>query len=74
MPALGWGIRGPREVQGVPGGIGDYIVYCKVLLKTQDGQLQMAEYELSSMGPTCHQMPLPWVIAGHMGVVGWGYI
>ena len=53
---LGWGCQGAnRGCRGI-GGIGGYIwkmkmVYCKVLLKTQDGLLQTIEHELRSMGP-----------------------
>ena len=43
-------------IRGLTGGIGGYIwkikmVYCKVLLKTQDGLLKTIEHELRSMGP-----------------------
>ena len=62
IPVLGWNIKGAnRGYRGIKGhwgirGIGGYIwkmkmVYCKVLLKTQDGLLQAIEHELRWMGP-----------------------
>ena len=53
------------------------MVFCKVLLKTQDSLLQTIVHELRSMGTQVsttlgHQMPLPGAFKGHMGVMGMG--
>ena len=50
MPALGWGCQGCRGIGGHWGlDMKNADVYCKVLLKTQDGLLQTLEHELRSM-------------------------
>ena len=52
------------------------MVYCKVLLKTEDGLLQTIVHELRSMGPKL--VPLLatrclylGTLRGHTGVIGW---
>ena len=63
MPVLGmgWGIKGPTVGEGIGGYIWQMkMVYCKVLLKTQDSLLQTIEHEFWSTGSKL--------------VRGWGYV
>ena len=81
----GWGWGGANEghmgCQGVSGMTSEKSrwVYCKVLLKTQDGLLNTADYRTwaqvngtqvhTTLG---HQIPLPGTLKGHRGWLGWG--
>ena len=66
-----------RQANGVVGALGGYIwkmkmVYCKGLLRTQDGLLQTIEHELRSMGPKLLPLLATRCLSlGHWGVMGW---
>ena len=71
---VGWRWKSTGDV-GASGGIGGYIwkmqmVYCKLLLKTKDGLLQIIEHELRPMGPTL--VPLLATRCLYLGsILGW---